>query len=181
MPQALLPPGLDLNNRPHLLFSCLITGRGTNDLESIWHIDHQYTLDLAILPGFYKQRRHHDGVRRRRCRQVLRYLGANQRMQQALEPLALSRIRKYPLTQRSTIQAALWQQYGIAEMLSNLPQRRATRLNDPTRRFIGIDYMHAKTCKLVCHCSLATANTAGQPENPRLHPSNIPGQIRRAQ
>ena len=56
MPQALLPPGLDLNNRPHLLFSCLITGRGTHDLESIWHIDHQYTLHLAILPGFYKQR-----------------------------------------------------------------------------------------------------------------------------
>jgi len=102
-------------------------------------------------------------------------------MQKALEPLALSRIRKYSLTQHSTIQAALWQQYGIAEMLSDLPQRRAAGLNDPTRRFIGIDYMHAKTCKLVCHCSLATANTAGQPENPRLHPSNIPGQIRRAQ
>ncbi|MNV99451.1 hypothetical protein D3C71_1948170 [compost metagenome] len=61
---------------------------------------------------------------------------------------------------------AVVQQYASAEALDDAGQRRATRLDNPARRLIGIDQVHTKLDEAFGRSALAAADAAGQAENP---------------
>ncbi len=94
---------------------------------------------------------------------------ANQRMQQLLQPLALAGILEHPRPQHRAIQLACRRQHAIAKMLGDPRQGGFSGLHHPARRMVGVDPMHAEPAELLDYCALATADTAGQPENPRFH------------
>ncbi len=161
--------GLRLENRSHLLLTGLVTSRRARDLERLWNVHNQHTINLTVLARLDQQRGSHDGVRRLSQGEMPGDLSSNQRVQQLFQPLPVGRVIEYTLTQPFSIQTTIRQQDAGAEALGNLQQRWTPGLDHPARRLIGIDDMYTQTGEAVQHCGLSTTNAASQPENPGLH------------
>ncbi|MCY1179739.1 hypothetical protein D9M73_201530 [compost metagenome] len=166
MAQALFAAGLGLENGLHLFRAGLVAQQGALDLQLLRGIDHQQALGALKLARFDHQRRHKHRIRRLGLGQVTENLLTDQRMQQGFQPAPLLGVAEDQLAQCRTVQLAIFLQHTGTEALDDTGQCRTPGFDHPARGLIGIHQVHAQLDKALGRGTFATADAAGEAENP---------------